>query len=942
VPKRYIGCLLLVLLSLSCVAQDDDSDDDDGPPSASLFVKFDRYGSAKVDFTLAQPPKSWNGIREALAQALHCPAANFVVPPASNQAPRATEWMSRWTPEQRAAYEKALAQYNQRRVTATCPAAMQHTALVYETTLNDSALVITLRPEGVQQLWLNVQYPATKEIEYSRDHLLRDSGGANHYLVYGIPVWEPAVPLHFSFGFPRADLERSFAIMAGFILAPLLFTLWVMRAALRAGKEDPTAAWFSYFRTMNWSLNGAMLLWVTSGLGARQTLQDWSAFTTTSEWWSALLGAVVVIGPAFTVYFLCIAVSYPLHVQLRGATWTRREFFQQQLAQVGAQVLPLMFLLGAIGTMTTSFHTSMVLLAFTYVSWLVCQNLRLRLTKSYPQALTTGELRDRVFELAKRAGVEVNQIFILPTGKGQIANAFASKSRIVMFTDYLLQHLTKREVDGVAAHEVMHLQRHHVGKRVVAFYCALMLPAILGGFFEGAFRGTLRALQVRTPALAQAYAAMAWFWQWSQRDFVLILAGLAGFYFLSRRFEHAADEGAVQLTGDAEAQITGLLKLSRLNLMPIQWGKGTESWLTHPSTVRRAERIAAHAGMSAEQLQSILDRYRAEAHLPAVSNSRADGEFYDLPQNSSAETVRSAAKKRRSHQLRLWTALLGHVLPPALVVLLVRFTHVQGSIALALYFAGAILTTALCLIVGLWLSVARRTAQRSEVASRLKDFQLQASDTMVGFSPGAVARFYGLNYYNWDIGFLRLEKGQLVFVGEQVGFSVQCEQIDGICVGQGGPSWFKFPRVYIRWNDSNGRPAVFNIACLEPCGMRQIRSQAYGLYERVRRWKSGEGVYSASSTKAPPLAMGAVTSRSPRDLGSMKTNLRVLIYLIPPALITNAVLGLDAISYLISVILLARLVQSIPYWRYRDRLLSFATQSRPEVGIAAKASESGA
>ena len=37
------------------------------------------------------------------------------------------------------------------------------------------------------------------------------------------------------------------------------------------------------------------------------------------------------------------------------------------------------------------------------------------------------DLRDRVFALAAQAGVKVQQVYILPAGKGRMANAFAAE-----------------------------------------------------------------------------------------------------------------------------------------------------------------------------------------------------------------------------------------------------------------------------------------------------------------------------------------------------------------------------------------------------------------------------------------------------------------------------------------------------------------------------------
>ena len=81
--------------------------------------------------------------------------------------------------------------------------------------------------------------------------------------------------MHLAYGFRQSDVNRAFAILAGFIFLPLLATLWMRHGALTSGKADPTAAWFGFFRTFNLLVTGAMLLWITSGFGARGVLQHW-------------------------------------------------------------------------------------------------------------------------------------------------------------------------------------------------------------------------------------------------------------------------------------------------------------------------------------------------------------------------------------------------------------------------------------------------------------------------------------------------------------------------------------------------------------------------------------------------------------------------------------------------------------------------------------------
>src|ERR1700738_4724098 len=93
-----------------------------------------------------------------------------------------------------------------------------------------------------------------------------------------------------------------------------------------------------------------------------------------------------------------------------------------------------------------------------------------------PHALTTGPLRDRAFTMAAQLGVKLQQVYLIPSGKGQMANAFASAADNISFTDFLLQRMSQREVDYVMAHELTHLKLKHPSQLGLAR---------VGGFFIG-------------------------------------------------------------------------------------------------------------------------------------------------------------------------------------------------------------------------------------------------------------------------------------------------------------------------------------------------------------------------------------------------------------------------------------------------------------------------
>ena len=203
---------------------------------------------------------------------------------------------------------------------------------------------------------------------------------------------------------------------------------------------------------------------------------------------------------------------------------------------------------------------------------MVCLHAKIKVSGAGPEALTTGELRDRVFEMAKRASVKIKQVFVLGSSRMQVANAYATGAQTVMFTDYLLQRLTKREVDAIAGHELTHLRHQASQEARFDHHRSDPVPLDLPRNLDAVHRlisGVLMAISGGDrDVLMQWYRWSPKLVAWSQLDLVLIVAGFGVFYLLARRFERIAEEGSVQLSNDPEAMITAMLKLSRLNLTP--------------------------------------------------------------------------------------------------------------------------------------------------------------------------------------------------------------------------------------------------------------------------------------------------------------------------------------------------------------------------------------
>ena len=937
--RRWLLCLM-ILCAICAVAQDSDDDDDSsdsaGGGIAQLWLNFDQQGDVNARLYLQEGSDSSDQLATLLAQSLHCQPSALTHPAGYPQSALPKNWSS----AQRERYQKQMEEYRQRELSGNCPRVLARRDGVLEGDFDYSAVASELRRVGVDQLTLYVNIPPTQFHEYPKGNRVQGPLSESNTLVYQVQLPENGtVPVfHLAYGFRQSDLNRALVILSGFVLLPIVATLWTRRKALAAAREDATAAWFGFFRTQNWVLLGSMLLWVTSGFGARQALQDWIALQGLPAWKAAAANVGVMLGPALLVYSVCIALSYPVHAQLRGIQWTRREFLLRQIGTLGVRFIPLMLGLAALELLNQQLELGIGLLVVSFVLLQILAIVKMRIVKDVPQPLTTGELRDKVFGMAGRLGVRLSQIFVLPAGKGQTANAYAAKNTIVMFTDYLLEHLSKREVDAVAAHELAHLRYKHPTKRLIAFFAGMFSPlyfksiaSLLAGLLLLPFE-FLPSRGMGPTGMLSVWRGLRAFEQFSQRDFVLVVVGLTIFFFISRHFENVADATAVHVTGDPEALITALLRISRLNFTPIQWGKLSESWLTHPSMARRAQRIAEAGGMAPERLQEILARYNAEstqrdAAMPAV----APEDHYSAPDASDPELARSAVKQRVRTQAKLWTNFAINALTPALVAFLVLHSGLEGYAAVAAYAAGIAITFAAVMLSSMWMAESGLAGEKARVLRRLENDHLPvgSGDVFIGMAPTAYPRIFG-SFYHWDGGFLVLSRDRLEFVGEKARFSLAASEVDGIVLGPGGPEWWKFYRVYLRWKAADGsRGGVFNFHPLEPGAIWHSAERVRALLARLQSWKENSQSYPETRPELqnlPEPAIGQVTCMSPRVVGSFRLNLRFLIYLLPLAFLAGTLLQVG-IWYPCLCVILLRLIMSVPYWRYRDKFPAFPASS---------------
>jgi STE24 endopeptidase len=233
---------------------------------------------------------------------------------------------------------------------------------------------------------------------------------------------------------------------------------------------------------------------------------------------------------------------------------------------------------------------SVVVIAFgviiTYASPVVLDPLFNKFTP-----LKQGRTRSDVLELAKRAGVDVGQVYEIDASKRTTAsnayvNGLGHTKRVVLY-DNLLKDFKPAETRLVVAHELGHVRHHDVPHGLL--YLALVTPfgmfavARLGERLAGRQdAGTPAAI----PAMVLAVAIVV--------PVITVISNQ-----LSRAVEQRADAFALELTEEPETQIAFQRRIAVKNVSdPDPPGWVTFLLGTHPPTIDRIGQAEAAARAS--------------------------------------------------------------------------------------------------------------------------------------------------------------------------------------------------------------------------------------------------------------------------------------------------------------------------------------------------------
>jgi hypothetical protein len=385
--------------------------------------------------------------------------------------------------------------------------------------------------------------------------------------------------------------------------------------------------------------------------------------------------------------------------------------------------------------------------------------------------------------------------------------------------------------------------------------------------------------------------------------------------FVNRRCERSADRFAVTLTGDPESAITALVKLSRMNLVPVRWGFWDEQFGTHPDAWRRIQAIAAAHAVPPERLEELLK---------AQPGAAAGG--YPVPEEMR-NPQRLFTPEFKSRQVILNLLMMAGVLAATPPLWYLRLGQIGwgGPARWTALAAGPLVVLAVYLVASNFTQLSGYGAVRRQLAGRLRRQGLltgAAEGEFVGWAPEAQHRVYE-GHSVWDVGFVIPGADGLAYAGDRMRFRIPRDAVTAVETSCGPPGLLRTEEVRLRWRGPDGRERTWRLAALGGASRLGNFARSRRLRVRLERWRSEGGVAEPDGlavAEAPLPELDDVRGDHPRKLvqaGGVVFTLMVIGLL---SLGVSAVAGADgaAMLYGVAVSSAAYLLALLPLALYRD------------------------
>jgi Zn-dependent protease with chaperone function len=360
-------------------------------------------------------------------------------------------------------------------------------------------------------------------------------------------------------------LQRQIAVrilQAGILTIPLLWVS-IRGLSLTGADERRISIWLRYRRVNQILLLFVPLIWcvVSEACNVRPLV-----------FWGGLLTSI----------FLAHAITRQIDRSIFERKWTGPDILRQAWWSTVHPAATLLLL-------ATGFNRTFARQASAFFWFMlaaiaaVVGSACLRLAQGFKKRkVKSGTLYVRTLHLAKKMGVKIQWIYVVPSGKASLTNAFASW-RSISLTDNYGEFLHGPQLDCVIAHELAHAKNKHVQKEL-ALLTVLFSLLILFSFTFAPLLSHYRPLSIS----------------------VLLLIPLLSYYAISRHFEYEADNASVRLVGNPEAEIRSLAALYRKTSTPIEHSNFLELLMTHPNFMNRISAVAKLGSVPSSRVSQIL------------------------------------------------------------------------------------------------------------------------------------------------------------------------------------------------------------------------------------------------------------------------------------------------------------------------------------------------
>jgi hypothetical protein len=307
-----------------------------------------------------------------------------------------------------------------------------------------------------------------------------------------------------------------------------------------------------------------------------------------------------------------------------------------------------------------------------------------------------------------------------------------------------------------------------------------------------------------------------------------------------RAGEWKADLDSVRWSGDPEAMITGLARVSRAHGMPLEWGAPISWMMSHPPTMGRIRAIGRAGGINVSRINELMEESQRD---PADSYAEIPVPRVAAPPQGAAVPEDAAFSPVLSKRLQTRLTVFALAAPLALGLPTVWLLQRMGLPWWTVFFAGS-LSSALATYLGSdWIVGSVRDTVKRRALARY------GQGLFAGFSPSAEPRLFERSYH-YDLGMVRLGNGGLEFAGDRARFILDRRLVQRVWLGAGPRHWMCRKVVYVECRPlAETGLVVFSLQSFEAWFWPWTTTTAIRLHRAVQEWHQS----ASSASTAPPL-----------------------------------------------------------------------------------------